>query len=62
MTRALFLKALSDSKYLLIALLLLMFLFTWFDIWTASLMAPPALAEFLANALLSVCNEYRPSR
>jgi ABC-2 type transport system permease protein len=51
MTRALFLKALSDSKYLLIALLFLMVLFTWFDIWTASMISAPALAEFLANSL-----------
>ncbi len=51
MTRVLLLKALNDSKYLLLALLLVMLLFPWFNIWVSSQLNAPAFGDFIANAL-----------
>jgi ABC-2 type transport system permease protein len=51
LNRALFTKAVVDSRVLFAALCVLLFAFPWLNIWIASKISLPAFSEFLANAL-----------
>lgn len=51
MTRALFAKAVRDGRLLLVCLAVLLFAFTWLQVWATSLISLPALSEFLTNAV-----------
>lgn len=51
MNRALLGKAFRDGRLLLVSLVVFMFFFTWFQIWTSSKISLSAFAEFLMSAL-----------